>query len=363
MELTQRKSNIELLRIFAIFAIIIHHFSAHGIFQYYQPNTTLLEHINNFITGFFIYGGKLGVDIFILITGYFMINSEFKLKHIFKIYFYLLFYSLLFLILAFATGSHEVPEKYFYSSVFPLIRNNYWFISNYIYLYFLIPFLNKFIKSLNKKEAFCLLTVLGTAFYIIPIFSKELLISGQLGCFIYIYCLGAFIRLNIFKNLCDNKLLKRLTIFSVLFISFYKLSYIIPFDKIAQLRSSDYSEINSIFILIPAIYCFNFFNSLNIKYNKYVNSIASSVLGIYLIHDNNFVRMYIWKKLAVFLNINSVYYILIIILISLTVFLVCLTAHKIITFIMEKHINKLADYLQDKLIPIYEKFISKLENN
>lgn len=363
MELTQRKSNIELLRIFAIFAIIIHHFSTHGIFLYHQPNTTILELINNFITGFFIYSGNFGVDIFILITGYFMINSEFKLKHIVKIYFYLLFYSLLFLILAFAIGSHEVPEKYFYRSIFPLIQNNYWFISNYIYLYFLTPFLNKFLKSLNKKEAFCLLTVLGTAFYIIPIFSKELIISGQLGCFIYIYCLGAFIRLNTFKNLCDNKLLKRLTIYSILFISFYKLSYIIPFDEIEQLKSSNYNEINSIFSLITAIYCFNFFNSLKIKYNKYINSIASSVLGIYLIHDNNFVRLYLWKKLAVLLNIDSIYYILIIILISLTVFLICLTAHKIIKYITEKHINKLANYLQDKLIPIYEKLSSKLENN
>ena len=64
----QRQSNIELLRIISILMIVIHHVLVHGIYNSVN-NSTL-----HFIDSFVIYG----VNIFLLISGYFTLNLKWK---------------------------------------------------------------------------------------------------------------------------------------------------------------------------------------------------------------------------------------------------------------------------------------------
>ena len=69
---TQRQSNIELLRIFAILIIIAHHLARHSGFSF--PGNALT--INRLWIQFIWVGGKLGVNIFVLISGWFMSTEE-----------------------------------------------------------------------------------------------------------------------------------------------------------------------------------------------------------------------------------------------------------------------------------------------
>ena len=58
--------------------------------------------------------------------------------------------------------------------------------------------------------------------------------------------------------------------------------------------------------------------------NKIINLIASSTFGVYLIHDNPYIRNYIWKELfKVSSYINSPYLFLYSILITFSIFIVC----------------------------------------
>ena len=66
----KRESNFELLRIVSMLFIVAAHFSLYNDFD----GGMLLG--NQFIYSFFRCGGKLGVFLFLLITGYFMINSN-----------------------------------------------------------------------------------------------------------------------------------------------------------------------------------------------------------------------------------------------------------------------------------------------
>lgn len=75
-----RSSNLELLRILAIIMIIAHHYSVHGGWDI--PNELSY---NRIIVQFLSLGGKLGVNCFVLITGYFMINSKFNINKFAKI--------------------------------------------------------------------------------------------------------------------------------------------------------------------------------------------------------------------------------------------------------------------------------------
>ena len=69
-----RESNIELLLIISMVLIIMHYFCVHGTFPF-TPELTF----NKVFLQIFGLGGKAGVVAFVMITGYFMVSSSFKL--------------------------------------------------------------------------------------------------------------------------------------------------------------------------------------------------------------------------------------------------------------------------------------------
>ena len=71
-EKKERNSNFELLRIIAMLMIVFHHFSVHGGFNYELTDISF----NRLWLYFISMGGKIGVDIFVLISGYFLITNK-----------------------------------------------------------------------------------------------------------------------------------------------------------------------------------------------------------------------------------------------------------------------------------------------
>lgn len=67
-----RNSSIELLRIISMILIVFHHFAFHGGFKWQTNSVTISHFWYNFIYG----GGKIGVNIFVLISGYFLIDRK-----------------------------------------------------------------------------------------------------------------------------------------------------------------------------------------------------------------------------------------------------------------------------------------------
>ena len=75
-----RESSVELLRIFAMFMIVAHHLSVHGVQQVSFDSRYLSytngSFFNQLFTCFLIPGGKVGVALFFMITGFFMCRKE-----------------------------------------------------------------------------------------------------------------------------------------------------------------------------------------------------------------------------------------------------------------------------------------------
>ena len=72
----QRNSNLEILRIISMVFIVSCHFVGTG----FQDYNLFISNMNNYLIYFLDLFGKVGVDIFILISAYFMINSKFTLR-------------------------------------------------------------------------------------------------------------------------------------------------------------------------------------------------------------------------------------------------------------------------------------------
>lgn len=288
---SKRSSNFELLRIISMVFIIWHHYTLHGgILNVEYTN------INKYLAEIIYIFGKIGVNLFILISGYFLINSNFKIKKIVKLIMKVLFYNILvfFVLLIFKKDITLLVIK---KTFFPISYSSYWFITAYVGMYFFSPFINKLIKVLKQDKFKILLIISLILFSIIPTLAQTSSFMGNLQWFIFVYMIGAYIRLYDIK--ISKKNLKYYIIFLYLFlvigslcITYFSIEEPKRFEKIKTLVSMNFLP-----TFCLSIFIFIFFKNLNIKEIKIINYLGKSSLAVYLLHDNEFIRYAFWKKL------------------------------------------------------------------
>ncbi len=290
-----RSSNLELLRILAMIMIIAHHYSVHGGWDI--PNQVSY---NRIIIQFLSLGGKLGVNCFILITGYFMINSKFDIKKLLKIMGQVLFYSVVIMLFFKLFKIYNIGIRETAKSFFPIIFSKYWFATTYVELYILSPYLNKFINYCTEKEYKRLLIILMIVLSAIPTFTNSLPGIDNLPWFIFLYLVGGYIRKYKYNFFDKAKLLL------LIFISSYILIMIsVVILDVLALKITDFPfdpiflrEMNSLPMFVCSISLFLYFRKLDIGSKKIINNISITTFGIYLIHDNNLIRSYLWEHIA-----------------------------------------------------------------
>lgn len=154
-----RKSGVEILRLFCIFGINICHLFSSG---------EELTGVNKYLCVFFnsSFNAGYGVVCFMLITGYF--GVKLTLDKFNKLYstIYICSLATLGYMLVFADLTKLGILKY----LIPVTSKAMWYASCYIYLFFLSPFINKLVEAMSKKTYQALLGVLIALFYIAPTF-------------------------------------------------------------------------------------------------------------------------------------------------------------------------------------------------
>jgi len=188
MKENKRMSNIELLRIIAMFFIVCPHIF---IYSDLGRENTVFCIINTLLSPC--------VNIFMLISGYFLVDSKFKVKKIIKLYLQIVFYYLFCTVLFRYVFNVDVILKEDITSIlFPILYPQEWFSINYIILYILSPFLNKMLHNLNKKEHIVLIVTLIIFAYLqrFPGFASYLNFNYGYSIlwFITIYVVAAFIK-------------------------------------------------------------------------------------------------------------------------------------------------------------------------
>ena len=79
-----RSSNIELFRIISMLMIVAHHYVVNsGLLDYIDAKFAL--QFKDYFLLLFGWGGKTGINCFVLITGYFMCESNITKKKFFKL--------------------------------------------------------------------------------------------------------------------------------------------------------------------------------------------------------------------------------------------------------------------------------------
>lgn len=294
----ERDSRFELLRIISIVLIVLHHFVIH---------TSVLDlgttSINRAIAQYYVIGGKLGVDCFVLITGYFQIKGRFNGKKIIQLELQVLFYTLICLLLMIYIKPENINLATLKGAFLPTTSRTYWFITAYMGLYFIMPFLNIMVSNLKKKQFIYLLIILFLMLSISPTFLRERNWSSEIGWFAFVYLIGGFIRLY------EQDFTKRLSYKRWFHLSFYFSILIwlcsILLSIIEQWKPSIHAYVNvlaestySTPVLLCAICLLMGVIFMKPFQNRVVNKLSRYTLGIYLIQSNPLISNYLlWPSI------------------------------------------------------------------
>lgn len=286
-----RNSSFEVLRIAAMLMVTISHASIHGGF----PDDPSVIELNNHILNWFLLG-NLGVNLFLLITGYFLctkqIDSKLVLKNLTQVWFYSILCGVIY-ILAGGTVSAGLLLKI----LFPTIFKQYWFFTAYIVLILLAPYLNLFAKSASQTQfRNCLLTMV-VLWCVILSFTNQDMYSSEIVQFVMYYLIGAYFRMHPENCLATAKIRNILAVGSLFLLLLSTTAIRLVNETIGHLISET-SFINSFSILSLGSAVGLFASAVYHKpwVNRYVNRIASCTFGIYLLHDNPLVRSLIWRN-------------------------------------------------------------------
>ena len=301
--MTKEKRNygLDLLRIISMIMIVTIHYCTFGYNILKNgsigSNTPALWLIYAFCFG--------AVNLYVLLSGYFLCESKFKWKKLFRLWIEVIFYSILiFLILKWTGNLKELLPREKAKIFLPVIGKSYWFVSIYFVMYIISPFLNILVKNLEKKE-YQKLLIIGVVLIILNnIIPGTFIIDANYGYgiiwFVYLYLCGAYIRKNDVSIKHNYLLLLSYILFTLL--TFGSRYFILKYCQNLELYKNEFNSFynyNSITIFLASISLFIFFKNLKLKeiFPKLVSKISYSNFGVYLIHVNFILNPVLYEKI------------------------------------------------------------------
>lgn len=295
-----RDSNFELLRILAILFIISFHCAWEGGFEY--PAFCF----NKFLVESFHMLGEIGVNLFILISGYHMIRGRFKIKKLISLLLQVQFYNWICVFLCVHFGTMTLDRRTVFINFFPVTEYKYWFATVYILLYLFSPYINRLLLCLSRKEFQKMLLLCLAVFCIFPTVygalkndTETLFYYNRFIWLLIVYMIGAYIRLYPpVKYVSSAKWLGiSALIFFFMECAIYVMERFQPFfNKVGIVGGNYFWRPNTIPVAAVSLSLFLCFRFIKVKPIKAVNLLASTTFGIYLLHDGQ-LNFYMWQVL------------------------------------------------------------------
>ena len=302
----KKQLNMEILRILAMCMIItLHYLDKGGVLKEFASNNTPVGNAAWVIEAFCM----VSVNIYVLISGYFLCESTFKIRKTVLLWIQILMYSWI-ITLIFAIilkGQFNFEEGMLYGLIpllMPVTGSHYWFATVYILMYLVSPFLNIGIKAMDKKTHRNLIIILVAIFSIwntvLPFTIPATDRKGMDICwFICLYVIAAYLR-KYGDEIKINKWLG-LAIYALCCIGAFLLGKgMLLADSVTGKLGGyckNFYEYNSITILIASVALFIFFVKAEIKAGDFATQmvlfVSEGTFGVYLLHEHKLLR-YLW---------------------------------------------------------------------
>lgn len=291
----ERDSNFELLRCVLMYMVLVLHYNTDFMgkaFLYVTPGT-----INYYLLNLAECLVIVGTNGFVLMSGYFSWKSnKMSLRKPIGLLIYVVAYNVLFYMI-----NVIVLQQPFsiISLLFNFVPRN-WYISLYVALMLLSPYINIVIRKLDKKSY---MTLLGIMFVLFSVWSTILdvganvigldssgmsfvtLVGAADGYtivnFVFLYFIGAAIsKFDLLKHEMKWDVLAYLALTVLMFVQ-------------QMLVGAAWSYSNPI-VILSCVAFFNIFRKMHVK-SKIINTFAKATLGVFMIHTQYIVCGLGWE--------------------------------------------------------------------
>ena len=331
----ERNSNLELYRIIVMLSIVAHHYVVNsGLMDVIEQEPMAARSVYYYLFGAW---GKVGINCFVLITGYFMCKSSITVEKFLKLLIEVMFYKIVIHGIFMAVGCEAVIAHNLMAALLPVTSVKDGFTSCFLLFFLCIPFLNIMVRNMTKRQHVLLLCLLLGIYTGLGTLLKDRVRTNYVTWFCVLYFISSYIRL--YQPLPKVRwglvlggafLASVISIIAILFISDLKGK---PYPQ--------YYFVNDCYKLLAValgLSMFMWFKDLKIPQSKLINRIAQSCFGVLLIHANSdTMRQWLWKDT---LNVAGQYetdtFILHSILSVLGIYMVCTMIDQVRIFLIEK---------------------------
>ncbi len=300
MDYKKRQANFEILRVLAIIMVLILHYLSHTDSLLEVGKVATSKQIaGQFIESFCV----VAVNVWILISGYFLSKSAFKLTRILQLLAEVYFYTILVTLVMQIAGTATVAQTdRIYKTtqfLFPISSEHYSFATSYILLYVIAPVLNKGVQYMTRKQI--KYTIIGLLVWfciiksIVPVVFPTDMYGYNLDWYICLYLIAAYIRKYNVRILTGFFSSMLLFLFSGL--GSFAVSMIFHHINLTSGRFNYYATVpahyNFILCLTGALGLFSMFRYMKIFENAFAKAarvLAPFSFGVYLLHEHLEIR-------------------------------------------------------------------------
>lgn len=342
----KRQSNIEVLRVFSMFLIVVMHYIFCGLKQnplhtYYDVRT-ISDGVNYLTMEPLYLLSQVAVNCYVMITGYFLIDRfNYRWGGILRVLVQTLFYSLLFLGGVLLLDK-DVTKIQLLKSIFPIHQWGYWFVTVYIGLLLVAPLLSRIANTLDRKQyqlALAILFVLNFSYLYGGVYGghRTILFFG------FLFLIAGYLRLyGAPKMLIKHK-----------YLFFFGLWLLLAvFATIVNLKKGQFELIGTSYdgpILFLSIATFILFTTSEMESTvfKAVAKLSPYTFGVYLLHTNCFVNDWLWNKLPSSFDYPIVFHCL---LFCVVVYIICTIFDYLRSRLFQMvSLEKLIDFISKKI--------------
>lgn len=307
-----RNSSVELLKIIAMFLIVISHVAQtlgtpHPELSYptqvFFDSMHSARDIQHFVILLFRHFGAFGNNLFFISSAWFLCGSKkSRTQRIFQILCDVWLLSALSLVVSFAAGIH-LPKKEIATILLPSTFEINWYTTFYVCFLAVFPLLNIIVEKIERRNLLKICITFSFIYCGICCFRYLYgTIYSNLTLFCVVYLCVSYCKKYLAEKCDDFAFNLKIFLVSILLLFVLILLTNLLGFKIGffEHNTLHWARNNNPLIILAAFSLFNLFRQKTF-YSKTVNYISSLTLFIYLIHEGEIVRTHfrpwIWFKI------------------------------------------------------------------
>ena len=233
-------------------------------------------------------------NVFFLITGWFLLKTKFSFKKLVSLVLHILTVNYLILLVNLVVfGERSLAN--IVKQIFPITSNLNWFLSIYVFIYAIGPFLKCMVIFFRaRRKMYNALVVVLLFFYSILGFITPLNVyASTLMQGVVIVLLGSWLELYKEKVRTFHPAILAISGYALVILFTLCLMIAARFIPALSDLGAHFCSNNCPFIILSAVGLLLCFSNLNF-HSKAVNLVASSVMTTYLIHYNGQFSNHVW---------------------------------------------------------------------